>query len=244
MARGLWDRRPLWFLAGVLGQVYVYAMVGAKGSFFSPLALVAVFFLLRRGRRPAVAMALVGAAAIAVVAMAIGWTSLFVRRFLITPGLVLTGYVEVFDDAPKAYLGHSVLSRFVDYPYHAEPPDLVGRYFFGYPETHANTGWLGDGYANFGYPGMLVASVLLVLVLWAIDDAAKGLPLGFTCMLFTSPALALCESAILTAILTHGIFAAIVLCALAPRTGWRRTGPVVAKDPKPPAIQHIGSERA
>ena len=33
------------------------------------------------------------------------------------------------------------------------------------------------------------------------------------------PALALAESAILTALLTHGFIAAIILCALAPREG-------------------------
>ena len=231
MARGLWDRRPLWFLAGALGQLYVFTAVGDKSAFLSPLAIGAVFLVLRHGRRPAGAMALVGAAALAVAAMAIGWTSLFVRRFLVTPGLVLAGYVQVFDDAPKARLGHSVLSGLVAHPYRAEPPDLVGHYFFDHPQTHANTGWLGDGYANFGYPGMVAASVLLVLVLWAIDDAARGLPLGFTCLFLLPSALTLAESAILTGILTHGVLAAIVACALAPRTGWRRAGPVVAHDP-------------
>jgi hypothetical protein len=224
---GLWDRRPLWVLAGMLGQLYVFAAEGAKSAYFSPLAIGLAFLLLRRRRAMVGSAALPGAALVVVVAIAIGWTSLFVRRFLITPGLVTAGFVRVFQDAPKAHLGHSVLSRFVHYPYPADPPDLVGRWFFGDPKTHANTGWLGDGFANFGYPGMLAASVVLVLVLWAIDDAAKGLPLGFACLYFLPHALTLCESAILTAILTHGIFAAIALAALAPREGWSREGLVV-----------------
>jgi hypothetical protein len=227
MARGLWDRRPLWFVAGVLGQVYVYAVEGDKSALLSPIAIVAAFLLLWRGRRPAGASALVGAAVLAVVAMAVGVTSLLVRRFLITPGLVAAGFVQVFDEAPKAHLGYSVLRGFVQYPYQAEPPDLVGRLFFGDPTTHANTGWLGDGFANFGYPGMVGASLILVLLLWAIDDATKGLPLGFTCLFLLPLALGLCEAAILTAILTHGVLVAIVLCALAPRTGWLRSGAVV-----------------
>jgi hypothetical protein len=241
MARGLWDRRPLWLLAGILGQVYVYAAEGDKSAFLSPIAIVAAFFLLRRGRRPAGAGALVGAAGLAVVAMALGWTSLLVRRFLITPGLVLAGYIQVFDEAPKAHLGYSVLRAFVDYPYQAEPPDLVGRLFFGDPTTHANTGWLGDGYANFGHPGMVAASLILVLVLWAIDDASTGLPLGFTCLFFLSTALGLCESAILTAILTHGIFVSVVLCALAPRSGWSREGPVIGDDPRSAAVPNLSN---
>jgi hypothetical protein len=239
MARGLWDRRPLWFVTGVLGQVYVYAVDGDKSAFLSPIAIVATFLLLRRGRRPVGASALVGAAVLAVVAMAVGLTSLLVRRFLITPGLVAAGYVQVFDQAPKAHLGYSVLRGIVSYPYLAEPPDLVGRWFFGDPTTHANTGWLGDGYANFGYPGMVGATVILVLLLWAIDDASRGLPLGFTCLFFLAPALTLCEAAILTAILTHGIAVAIVLCAFAPRTGWARSGALVGDGPEV-ATAHAG----
>ena len=231
VAFGLWDRRPLWVLAGVVGQLYIYAAEGSKTAFFSPLAIALVFLLVRRGRAMIGSVALLGAAGIVVAAIAIGDTSLFVRRLLITPGLVTAGYVRVFDDAPKAHLAHSVLSRFLDYPYDADPADVVGRWFFGNPQTHANTGWLGDGYANFGYPGMLAASVILVVVLWMIDDATKGLPLGYACLLVLPHALTLCESAILTSILTHGIFVAIVLAALAPREGWRRTGSLVGDDP-------------
>jgi hypothetical protein len=230
MALGLWERRPVWVILGMLGQLYAYAGEGNKSAFFSPLAIGLAFLLVRR-RRPMVgAGALLGAMVVVVVAIAIGWTSLFVRRFLITPGLVTAGFVQVFDNAPKAHLGHSILSRFVDYPYSDDPADVVGRWFFGNPATHANTGWLGDGFANFGYPGMLAASVILVFVLWTIDDAAKGMPLGFACLFFLPHALTLCESAILTAILTHGIFAAIVLAALAPRDGWARSGLVVGDD--------------
>jgi hypothetical protein len=241
MALGFWDRRPQWLVAGMVGQLYVFAAEGAKSAFFSPLAIALAFLLVRR-RRPMIGSgSLLGAALVVVVAIAIGWTSLFVRRFLITPGLVTAGFVQVFDNAPKAHLGHSVLSRFVHYPYPVDPPDLVGRWFFGNPDTHANTGWLGDGFANFGYPGMLGASLILILVLWTIDDAAKGLPLGFACLYFLPHALTLCESAILTAILTHGIFAAIVLAALAPREGWRRQGLVVGGDPPRPAAPDPGT---
>lgn len=243
IVRGLWERRPLWLLAGVLGQVYLYAAQGAKSAIFSPLVIGAAFLLLRRRRAMAGSLPLLGVSGLAVALMAVDWlrssehlTLLITRRTLITPGLVTTGYVQVFDDAPKAQLGHSVLEGFLRYPYQVEPPDLVGARFFGNPTTHANTGWLGDGFANFGYPGMIGASLILVLVLWMIDDAAKGLPFGFACLFLLHPALALAESAILTTILTHGVFSAIVLLALAPRTGWTRDGPVIGHDPTPAAV--------
>ena len=207
----------------MLGQLYLYALQGNKTAVLSPLALAAAFVFLRR-RRPVgptiLASGVLGSIAIMTVDL---WqdsndlTSLFVRRVLVTPGIVLSGYVQVFEDIPKARLGYSVLRNVYPYPYQKEPPDLVGAEFFDDPFTHANASWLADGYANFGYPGMLAATAVLVLLLWAIDDATRGLPTGFACLLFVMPGLALAESAILTAILTHGYFAAIVLCALAPR---------------------------
>jgi hypothetical protein len=113
-----------------------------------------------------------------------------------------------------------VLRWIFPYPYPVEPADLVGALFFDRPDTHANASFMADGYANFGYPGMVAACLILVALLWAIDDATRGLPAGFSRLLFLMPALTLAESGVLTAILTGGIMLAIVFCALAPRTGW------------------------
>jgi hypothetical protein len=164
------------------------------------------------------------------------WVSLVVRRFLVTPGLLTAGYVQVFDDIEKARLAHSIFSSFLHYPYAEEPPPLIGGAFFGNPDTNANANLLADGYANFGYLGMVAACLVLVLLLWTIDDAAEGLPVGFVCLAFLMPALALADSGILTTMLTHGFLATVLLCALAPRTGWpRRDSPEPSADVAVPA---------
>jgi hypothetical protein len=224
IVRGLITRRWGWAVAGTLGELYLYAEQGNKTASLAPIAMVAAFVFLSM-RRPTGPTVLLAASIGSVVVMTVDrllasndLTSLFIRRALVLPGLTTAGYVQVFDDAPKAQLGHSVLSSFVHYPYQEEEPsDLVGAHFFGNPATHANGNWLADGYANFGYPGMLAATIVLILLLWAVDDAARGLSPRFACMLFVVPAISLAESAVLTAILTHGFFALIVLCVLAPR---------------------------
>jgi hypothetical protein len=228
LARGLWARKWAWALAGVLGQVYIYSISSNKAALLSPIAVAAAFLLLRF-RRPPAAACLVAASAVSIAAVLvdrlIGWvpgelTSLIVRRIFVTPGLLTAGYVRVFDDIDKARLAHSIFSRFLDYPYLVEPPRLVGRAFFGNPDTNANANLLADGFANFGHPEMLAACLVFVLLLWAVDDAAEGLPLGFACPAVMMPALALADSGILTTMLTHGFLATVVLLALAPRTGW------------------------
>jgi hypothetical protein len=229
LARGLWARRWAWVLAGVLGQVLVYSVSGNKSAVLSPIALAGVYLLLRSRRPPAATACLLAAPVVSVAIVLIDrlsgsvdgdLTSLIVRRFLVTPGLLTAGYVQVFDDIDKARLAHSILSPFFDYPYAEEPPFLVGAAFFGNPETHANANLLADGFANFGYPGMVAACLVCVVLLWAVDDAAEGLPLGFACLTVLMPALALADSGVLTTTLTHGFLATVVLMALAPRTGW------------------------
>jgi hypothetical protein len=223
--RGLWYRRWGWAAAGTLGQVYLYSQQGSKTAILAPVAIVVAYFFLR-SRRPSGPIIVAAAVAGSIGVLLLDWwnasntlTSDFVRRVLVTPGIVLTGYIQVFHDIPKAMLGYSVLRGIFPYPYAKEPPDLVGAQFFGDPFTHANASWLADGYANFGYFGMIAATVVLILLLWAVDDATRGLPPRFACLVFLMPALALAESAILTALLTHGFIAAIILCALAPRDG-------------------------
>ena len=230
LARGLWARKWEWVLAGVLGQVFVYSVSGNKTAVLSPIAIAGVYLLLRAARRPPPAAACLLAAPVVSVAVVLidhlsrsvsgDLTSLIVRRFLVTPGLLTAGYVQVFDDIDKARLAHSILSPFFDYPYTKDPPFLVGATFFGNPETHANANILADGFANFGYLGMVAACLVCVALLWAVDDAAEGLPLGFACLVVLMPALALADSGILTTMLTHGFLATVVLLALAPRTGW------------------------
>ena len=234
----------MWFAAGALGQLFVFSLSGNKSAVLSPVALLAACLLFRSRRSPAGTTCLLAAPVVALAMLALDrltgslngdWVSLIVRRFLVTPGLLTAGYVQVFDDIEKAKLGHSIFSSSLHYPYAAEPPSLVGAEFFGDPQVHANANLLADGYANFGYLGIVLACLVLVVLLWTIDDAAVGLPLGFASLLFLMPALALADSGILTTMLTHGFLASALLCAVAPRTGWPgRDSPHPPDPPDPP----------
>ncbi len=249
--RGLWYRRWAWAAAGIVGQIFLYSQQGSKTAILAPVAIVIGYLFLRR--RPAGPTILASAVVGSIGILLVDWwnasntlTSDFVRRVLVTPGIVLSGYVQVFQDIPKAKLGYSVLRGIFPYAYNKEPPDLVGAEFFGDPFTHANASWLADGYANFGYPGMIAATIVLILLLWAIDDATRGLPSRLACLIFLMPGLALAESAILTALLTHGFIAAIILCALAPRDGWldrRSTAPAPPDRASAPAGSETNGHR-
>ncbi|MBW0101554.1 hypothetical protein [Pseudonocardia sp. KRD291] len=227
MARGLVGRRWVWLAGGVIGQVFIYSFTGYKVAALSPAALLVVYLLFRCSPRPAAALALIGTTALAAamwlmdhLTSTTDYTSIMVRRFLITPGLLTAAYVHVFGDLEKVALSHSFLSSFSTYPYGKDPPQLVGTLFFGNPDTHANANLFADGYANFGYPGMALECLVLLVLLWLIDDACRGISIRVSSLILVMPVLALADSGIFTTMLTHGLVAAIVVCALVPRSGW------------------------
>ena len=227
LARGLYARSWLWIAAGVLGQLFIYSFTGYRSAILSPIALLGTYLLFRRRPRPssvvvllAVVFLTVGMYALDALTATNDFTSLLVRRFLITPGLLTAGYVSVFADIPKAEFGHSFLSTLQSYPYSREPPQLVGELFFGNASTNANANLMADGYANFGFPGMLLECLALMVVLWFVDDACRGLPVGVAATAFVMPTLSLVDSGLFTTLLTHGLGAATLACLLMHRSGW------------------------
>lgn len=224
LIRGLTARRWTWLAAGVLGQVFIFSLTGYRSALLSPVAVLIAYLLFRWSSRPPASVAPAGIAVLSTVMWAmdrltssVEFTSLLVRRFLITPGLLTAGYVAVFSDIDKVGLSHSFLSSFRQYPYAEEPPQLVGTLFFGDPTTNANANLFADGYANFGFPGMLLECLVLMVLLWAVDDACQGIPVRLSSLVFVMPTLALADSGIFTTMLTHGFMAAILACMLLPR---------------------------
>ncbi len=98
--------------------------------------------------------------------------SLLIRRSLFTQAHLTHLYFEFFDGNP-VYLSHSFLGIFTEYPYASPPPFLLGEHYFDTPEMSCNTGLIGDGFMNFGYPGV----VLYILIATAIFQFIDGLSL-------------------------------------------------------------------
>ena len=113
-------------------------------------------------------------------------------------------------------LSHSILGRFLEYPYEAPPPELIGAEHFGTYEARANGNLWADAFANFGAAGMLGFSAVLAVFLWIYDCAARGSDYYVALALLAMPAISLSNSAMLTSILTHGLGLGLVLLLLLP----------------------------
>jgi hypothetical protein len=141
------------------------------------------------------------------------------------PGQLTSYYFDYFSSHPWAMLGDGTLKGLVPYPYDLPVPNLIAREYFGDPNIVANANIWADGYANFGYLGMLIATLILALTMMLLDAASKGLSLRLVALILVMPAVSLANSAMLTSILTQGLGLTLLLLYLHPRDAPRPAMP-------------------
>lgn len=203
-------------LISVLGFLLAYSITGFR-SFLVGLGIIAagalVFGVFKRG--PAGWFLLFSTAMFSgwladLWQGGIEWTSLVTRRAIATTGINTAYYVDYFSENNKYELRHSVLSWMADSPYQVSPPTLIGSNYYA-SEPNANANFLADGFANFGWFGMVGAAVVVGLLLKVYDRLTNHLPVAVSVLSFTMVLISLSNSGVLTVILTHGAAAAVLL---------------------------------
>jgi hypothetical protein len=229
ITRGIYSRRWGLVLLGGLGQAVLFSGTGFKTIIFSVPAMFAFALIFRCNLSPKAVLTLWGAtimsAAAAIIDRAqdlLTYTSLFTRRFLLTPGMLTSAYISFYNDNDFAYLSHSILEPWIQNQYQFAPARMIGLSITGNSNAAFNANIFADGYANFGYAGMGGAAVVLGVYLRFLDRAAYGLPVAVSGLILIMPAITLSNTSVLTAMLTHGLLAAVFILAVAPRSGWGR----------------------
>jgi energy-converting hydrogenase Eha subunit A len=144
-------------------------------------------------------------------------------RMTALPGLLTGYYYEFFSSHPHAQLGHSIFKSLVDYPYAVQPPYLIASTYFHNAAMESNANLWADAYANFGYVGIIVFSLLLAFALWLYDSMAFGRDKRLAALVIGLPAFALANTGLLTALLTNGIGLVMLLVYLMPPTMHERS---------------------
>ncbi|PZE61529.1 hypothetical protein DEJ33_07190 [Curtobacterium sp. MCPF17_047] len=227
MIRALAKRAWPLFALGVVGQYLLYSTTGFKTVLFSIPAMVVIAVVLRR-RRPRSGFPLlfgpvvlmVGSAIVDEAQGGITWTSLFSRRFIVTPGLLTSVYADYFSEHPVALWARSFTRFWVTSPYDTTPTKTIGQYMLPGSNVNANANLFADGYANLGAVGVVVIAAVLAAWLRVLDRWSRGLPVPVVGVLFVMSAVTLSNTSILTAMLSHGLLVATLLVAVMPRGGW------------------------
>jgi hypothetical protein len=220
---GLYRRQWSLFLTGVGLNVLMYSLAGHKSHLLSSLLVVAIYVALRL---PATVRGLLIAGgattlvlvtqALYVVTGAIFPVSILVRRMLMTPGLLTGYYFDFFSDIGFTYR-FGPLSMFFDGVDLAQTtPRTIGYEYFGSTTMAANANFWADGYSTMGYIGVVFVSVLLALVLWAMNSLSESRPATIATPLFVIALYSLTNSALPVSLLTHGILLTMLLIWMLP----------------------------
>lgn len=236
MAMGLRWRRLSWFLMGVAAQFAIYSITGFRSMFFSAGLLLYLLWSMRSGTPFGTRLVstwtavFAGAGALKLLGYALTPAALVNVRMAALPGLLTAYYYDFFSSHPHAQLGHSIFRSLVDYPYAVQPPYLIAFTYFHSATMESNANLWADAYANFGYIGIIIFSLLLAFVLWLYDSMAFGRDKRLAALAIALPAFALANTGLLTALLTNGIGLVMLLVYLMPPTtrehsrkrSWRR----------------------
>jgi len=226
MGIGMAQRR-LWLVAlGLLGQMLIYADTGYKAVLFSVVLVPLVYFALSRAARSFGTLAVLGTAGILVATVGINsrpgdWPIALATRTFATPGHVGWYYYDYFSQHDQYQLSHSFLSWLVDSSYSVDAPLLIGSVYF-HQGTDANTSLFADAFANFGYPGVIVFTVICGFALLIIDAVARGRDARVIGPTLAIAGLSLAATGFFTTMLTHGLALAGVIIALMPPVEIRR----------------------
>lgn len=229
IAVGLVRQRWLVLALGILIELTVFATTGFKSSLLAPVAIVLLYLAIRFGARAFGALVGLGMSVLILASVLLDavfqqlyLVSWLVRRFLVTPGLAAGRFYEFFSENRFAYLGHSILEGVVDRPYSLTPPYLIGNAYEGRMFS-ANANIWADGFANFGIPGMLVASLILAAVAYLFDSLVHGRKPReklIVALLLILPGITFSNSALLTSLVTHGVLMVLVVVLTMPAEPW------------------------
>jgi hypothetical protein len=224
MAYGIISGRYYITALGLVGQLLIYALAGLKAVLFSLLLTIA---LLAVQRCKCFGLGFLWGSALFVGACivcdkyllntSLGLTALFVRRIVFMNGQITGMWFDFFSNNRFALLGHSVLKGFVNYPYSLEPPSLIGEMYFGHDKMNADANIWADGFANFGYLGMLGATLALGAWLWLVDSSGRNRNARLIMLMVGVPGFVLANCGLLTSLGNHGLGFTLLLIYLLPR---------------------------
>lgn len=140
--------------------------------------------------------------------------SVFVRRLLIVPANLKFIYLDFFSKNPKIGIVGTIFNAIVKMqdPYANMPyQNLMAGIYIGSYEMYSNTGFLAEGYARFGYIGIIIIPIIFGIILSIINNSANKNGISFMMAIAALPFLNLNDSFLLPSLTFGGILLLIIV---------------------------------
>ncbi|HMO15176.1 MAG TPA: hypothetical protein PKD64_17585 [Pirellulaceae bacterium] len=220
IAVGITKRIYALFFLGVFIYFVAYLTVGNKDSIFVPILLIFAVIFLKYQRRvfvPSIFVALILLIWLGIVEWHYRKTfeiaSLLVRRQLVFPSVGNLSYFQFFSVNPLYYWSDSFLRFFIDCPYPEGKAFLMGR-MAGSTTLSANTNIWASAFADAGYLGMILVTVVVGYIARILDGFATRLGLPIVALVAFGIAAKMSNTGLERVMFTHGALPVIVFLYL------------------------------
>jgi hypothetical protein len=193
MAYGVYRRRRGIFAIGAALEVLLFLIGAQRSMLIAPLLLLAAYVLLRRGGRYFAVKISAGALVLWLVPFLADFSGslnrrafaeiLFYRSF-INNGIMSAWYFEYFASHPHVnFAAVKGLNLLFSSTYTINYKESLAWHYLG-QAADPNAHFMADGFAQFGYPGVFIVSIVLAVSFWILDSIARSsrLPLTFVCV--------------------------------------------------------------
>lgn len=193
MAYGVYRRRWAIFAIGAALELLLFLIGAQRSMLIAPLLLLAAYVLLRRGGGSFAVKISLGAMALWLVPLVADFTGSLNRRALaeilfyrsfINNGVMSAWYFEYFASHPHVnFAAVKGLNLIFSSTYTINYKESLAWHYLG-QAADPNAHFMADGFAQFGYTGVFVVSVVLAASFWMLDSIARSsrLPLTFVCV--------------------------------------------------------------
>lgn len=173
-----------WVMCGLLflGEIYFYLIYANKSTLFTLLLAISCVYISQKDNignwiAGALIAVIIGTAAIYEKWNSITPISYLVRRALLLPAKIRFAYYDFFNNNLKMHFANNTIGAIFDIKssYSLEPAKLIAKYL-GAPDSHCNSGYWGDAYANFGVIGVVSFSMILIIYVILLDRLSERIP--------------------------------------------------------------------
>ena len=96
-------------------------------------------------------------------------------------------------------------------PYDTSFVHIISDVYYNDPSSAANTGYLADGYVQMGIAGILIVALVFAIIVKFVDSVSNHVNCYIVCALLLPAFFSLNDIALLTSLLTGGVFATIII---------------------------------
>ena len=141
-------------------------------------------------------------------------SSLIAVRAVFHPADNKFNFYECFSQLPKLYFSDGQIGRMLGltYPYRGSSGQVMYAFMGGeFLSANMNTGYLGESYAQMGFPGMFLMSALFAVVLRGVQSCSSKENFGIIVGLFSIFIIILNDGALFTVLFSSGMLLAYLL---------------------------------